>query len=450
MQKQRELELETDAGRQSVDGDRSHQAPVATEDCTVHDGISLEEMLSTDNMKRAWKQVKRNKGAAGVDGLSIDAAIPYLREHWEAIKASVLAGEYTPQPVRRVDIPKPGGGERMLGVPTVLDRLLQQAMAQLLTPVFDPTFSPSSYGFRPGRSAHQAVRAAREHISRGYDWVVDLDLSKFFDRINHDILMGKLAQRVHDRRLLKLIRSWLTCGMLVDGVKQRRHEGTPQGGPLSPLLANILLDGLDKRLEAAGHHFCRYCDDCNIYVRSKRAGERVMNWMRQYLEGELKLKVNDAKSAVARPEQRSFLGFTFERGKRKVKVKIAGESWDRFQGRVRRTTARGQGCSLEGMIDRLNRYLRGWSGYFRLAETRSMMQQVDAWIRELLRCFILKQWKRPKARANALRKLGGKESWGVISSKGLWRLSKSKAVHSGLNNAYFRDRGLYELSTAWS
>jgi len=338
----------------------------------------------------------------------------------------------------------------MLGVPTVLDRLLQQAMSQLLTPVFDPTFSASSYGFRPGRSAHQAMRSAREYISQGNTWVVDLDLSKFFDRVNHDILMSKIARRVHDKRLLRLIRSWLMAGMMSNGIKQRRIEGTPQGGPLSPLLANILLDGMDKRLEEAGHRFCRYADDCNVYVQSKPAGERVMKWMRSYLEERLKLKVNEAKSAVERPENRTFLGFTFERGKRKVKAKIAEKSWKRFQGRVRATTRRGQGCSLESVIERLNRYLQGWSGYYRLAETRSTMQQIDAWIRRRLRCLILRQWKRPKTRANELRKLGGKESWSIISSKGLWRLSKSRAVHSGLNNQFFKEKGLYALSEAWS
>jgi len=450
MQKQQQLEAAQQTGRNSVRSAASHQASMATKEPSIHEGVSLEQMLSPENMKRAWKQVKRNKGAAGVDGLTVEAAVPYLQQHWEEIKQSLLAEQYRPHPVRRVDIPKPGGGERMLGVPTVLDRLLQQAMAQLLTPVFDPTFSESSYGFRPGRSAHQAMRAARDYISRGNTWVVDLDLSKFFDRVNHDILMSKIARRVHDKRLLKLIRSWLMAGMMSNGVKQQRLEGTPQGGPLSPLLANILLDGVDKKLEEAGHPFCRYADDCNVYVQSERAGQRVMTWMRKYLEDTLKLKVNEAKSAVDRPENRTFLGFTFERGKRKVKAKIAQKSWKRFQGRVRATTRRGQGCSLENVIQRLNRYLQGWSGYYRVAETRSSMQRMEAWIRRRLRCFILKQWKRPKTRANELRKLGAKKPWSIISSKGLWRLSKSKAVHSGLNNQFFKERGLYALSEAWS
>jgi RNA-directed DNA polymerase len=448
MQKQQQLETAQQTGRKSERSAVSHQASMAAKESSIHEGVSLEQMLSSESMKRAWKQVKRNKGAAGIDGMTIEQAKPYLQQHWEEIRESLLEGDYHPQPVRRVDIPKPGGGERMLGVPTVLDRLLQQAMAQLLTPVFDPTFSESSYGFRPKRSAHQAVRAAREYISQGRNWVVDLDLSKFFDRVNHDILMSKIVRRVHDKRLLKLISSWLTAGIMSNGIKQARTEGTPQGGPLSPLLANILLDGMDKRLEEAGHNFCRYADDCNVYVQSERAGQRVMTWMREYLEDSLKLKVNETKSAVDRPEKRSFLGFTFERGKRKVKTRIAKKSWERFQGRVRTTTKRGQGCSLESVIQRLNRYLQGWKGYYRLAETRSTMQQIDAWIRRRLRCFILKQWKRPKTRANELRKLGGKESWSIISSKGLWRLSKSRATHSGLNNKFFKERGLYTLSEA--
>jgi len=337
MQKQQQLEAAEPTGRKSGRIAVLDQASVATKNPAIHEGVSLEQMLSADNMKRAWKQVKRNKGAAGVDGMTIEQAKPYLQQHWEEIKERLLAEQYHPQPVRRVDIPKPGGGERMLGVPTVLDRLLQQAMSQLLTPVFDPTFSASSYGFRPGRSAHQAMRSAREYISQGNTWVVDLDLSKFFDRVNHDILMSKIARRVHDKRLLRLIRSWLMAGMMSNGIKQRRIEGTPQGGPLSPLLANILLDEMDKGLEEAGHRFCRYADDCNVYVQSKPAGERVMKWMRSYLEERLKLKVNEAKSAVDRPENRTFLGFTFERGKRKVKAKIAEKSWKRFQGRVRAT-----------------------------------------------------------------------------------------------------------------
>jgi len=411
---------------------------------------TLEAVLSSENMRCAWKQVKRNKGSAGVDGMTIGAAAPWLQEHWLSVKADVVSGRYVPQPVRRVDIPKPAGSMRMLGVPTVLDRLLQQAVAQVLTPVFDPTFSESSYGFRPGRSAHQAVKAAKGYISEGRSWVVDLDLSKFFDRVNHDILMSRLAKKVHDKRLLKLIRNWLESGMMCEGVVHDRTEGTPQGGPLSPLLANIMLDELDKRLESAGHSFCRYADDCNVYVRSKRAGERVMGWMRRYLEGTLKLKVNEAKSAVARPEDRKFLGFSFYRGKRKVKVQVAAASWHRFKQRIRQLTARRQGCSLESMIGRLNRYLQGWCGYYRLAETPQEMRQADAWIRRRLRCFLLKQWKRPKTRASKLHQLSAYDFWSIISSKGLWRLSQTKATNSGLKNSFFRDKGLVSLGDAYA
>jgi len=450
-QKQRKLETAAELARQAEDAPGLPQARTAlTEQSEYETGPSLEQMLSHANMQKAWRQVKRNKGAAGIDGMTIEDAIPYLQQHWEEIKADVLAARYHPQPVRRVDIPKPGGGERMLGVPTVLDRLLQQAMAQILTPVYDPTFSESSYGFRPGRSAHQAIRAAQEHIRQGHDWVVDLDLSKCFDRVNHDILMGKLARDIHDKRLLKLIRGWLTAGIMSEGIVQQRNEGTPQGGPLSPLLANILLDGLDNRLEAAGHRFCRYADDCNVYVKSEKAGQRVKTWMTRYLEERLKLKVNEVKSGVDRPDKRQFLGVTLIRGKRKVKISIATSSWERFRGTVRRLTARRQGCSLESVIQRLNRYLIGWSGYYRIAETRSTLQRMDGWIRRRLRCFLLRQWKRPKSRAEALRKLGAKEPWTVISSKGLWRLSKTKATNSGLNRAYFEKMKLYSLSSAWA
>ena len=382
--------------------------------------------------------------------MTIEAAAPWLREHWQSVKADVLSERYVPQAVRRVDIPKPDGSKRMLGVPTVLDRLLQQAIAQVLQPVFDPTFSESSYGFRPGRSAHQAVKVAKGYIADGRDWVVDLDLSEFFDRVNHDILMSRLAKKVQDKRVLKLIRSWLESGMMSSGVVTSRKEGTPQGGPLSPLLANILLDGLDKRLESAGHRFCRYADDCNVYVRSRRAGERVMGWMRRFLEEELKLKVNDTKSAVAHPEDRKFLGFTFYRGKRKVKVQAAKASWHRFKQRVRQLTARRQGISLESMISKLNRYLQGWIGYYRLSETPQEMRQADAWIRRRLRCFLLRQWKRPKTRAAKLHQLGGRDTWQIISSKGLWRLSRTKATNSGLKNAFFREKGLVSLGDAYA
>jgi len=410
----------------------------------------LEQALSSANMQRAWKQVRRNKGSAGVDGLTIEAAAPWLREHWQSVKADIMAGRYAPQPVKRVDIPKPDGSKRMLGIPTVIDRLLQQAVAQVLQPVFDPTFSESSYGFRPGRSAHQATKAAKGYISSGCTWVVDLDLSKFFDRVNHDILMSRVARKVQDKRVLQLIRSWLENGMMSAGVVTSRKEGTPQGSPLSPLLANILLDELDKRLERAGHSFCRYADDCNVYVRSQRAGERVMRWMRCFLEGGLKLKVNDTKSAVARPEERKFLGFTFYRGKRKVKVQASKASWHRFKQRIRQLTARRRGISLEAMIGRLNRYLQGWIGYYRLSETPQEMRQADAWIRRRLRCFLLRQWKRPKSRAAKLHQLGGRDSWQIISSKGLWRLSRTKATNSGLKNSFFREKGLVSLGDAYA
>ena len=452
MQKQRKLEPVQTIGQKSVVSNGSCQASLARIDPFSNEKTeaTLERVLASENMQRAWKQVRRNKGAAGVDGLTISSAHPWLHQHWESVKSDVLSGRYVPQPVKRVDIPKPDGSLRMLGVPTVVDRLLQQAVAQALTPVFDPFFSESSFGFRPRRSAHQAIQAAKKYISSGLSWVVDLDLSKFFDRVNHDILMSLVARKVQDKRLLKLIRSWLECGMMSEGVVHDRTEGTPQGGPLSPLLANIILDELDKRLEEAGHSFCRYADDCNVYLRSEQAGKRVMLWMRNFLESKLKLKVNEAKSAVSRPEARKFLGFSFYRGKRKVKVRVAETSWQRFKQRVRILTARRQGCSLEDMIARLNRYLQGWRGYYRISEIPPEMHKADSWIRRRLRCFLLRQWKRPKTRASKLHQLGGRESWTIISSKGLWRLSQTKATNSGLKNAFFKEKGLVSLGDAYA
>lgn len=449
MQKRREPDLGNGEGRKPEPSTGSHQAgPARKEDPGAEELATMEAVVARENMLRAWRQVERNKGAAGVDGLEVKDALAHLRGHWEGIKASLLEGNYEPQNVRRVDIPKEGGGTRMLGVPTVTDRLIQQAVLQILTPVFDPDFSRSSYGFRPGRSAHEAVQAAKEHIRAGHDWVVDLDLSKFFDRVHHDILMSRVEKRVRDKRLLKLIRGWLTAGMMQDGVVQERGEGTPQGGPISPLLANIMLDDLDKRLEATGHRFCRYADDCNVYVRSKRAGERVMTWMRRYLEGKLRLLVNEEKSAVDRPENRKFLGFSFQRG-RKVKVRVAGKSWVRFKEKVRNLTQRSRGCSLKAMISRLNVYLIGWRGYFRLAELPGEMEEADAWIRRRLRCFVLRQWKRPRTRACELHRLGAHEAWTMAgSSKGVWCLSKTKAAHSGLKNEFFTGLGLASLAEA--
>jgi len=427
----------------------SQAIPASTEATTTAGPSLMEEVLHKETLTRAWKQVRANQGAPGVDGITVEQFPAWYREHGPAVMQALREGRYRPSPVRRVDIPKPDGGTRMLGVPTVLDRLIQQAIVLVLTPILDPTFSPSSYGFRPGRSAHDAVRQARKFVTEGHRWVVDLDLSKFFDRVNHDILMERLARRIGDKSLLRLIRHYLGAGMMQDGVVVERVEGTPQGGPLSPLLANLLLDEWDQALDRRGHHFCRYADDCNIYVRSRKAGQRVMAWCRKLLEGRLRLKVNEEKSAVARPWNRKFLGMSVTNG-RVPKLRLAGQSVDRMQSRVRELTARRRGVSIHRMVEELNRFLRGWLGYFRLAETPSRFEELDGWIRRRLRCFLLSQWKAGRGRRRALLRLGVREAGHISwSRKGPWRLSKTQQTHQGLNAAYFRSLGLVSLTDQW-
>lgn len=449
-QKQRtlwELGLGEAGGRNPLGASSPRQAAPAGADPLILGGPTLEEVIDRDNLRDAWKQVKKNKGAPGVDGMTINQAFDWLRENISYVEEQLLAETYRPAPVRRVDIPKPGGGTRMLGVPTVIDRMLQQAVAQVLTPLFDPTFSESSYGFRPGRSAHQAVRAAKQFIAEGHRWVVDVDLSKFFDRVNHDILMERVSRRVHDKRLLRLIRRWLQAGMMdACGLVHDRSEGTPQGGPLSPLLANILLDELDKKLGAAGHRFCRYADDCNVYVRSRRAGERVMMWMTRFLEGTLRLQINEAKSAVDRPWNRTFLGFSFTSSSETPKIRLAAKSEKRFRERVRVITKRKRGVAISRVIEELNRLINGWLGYFRLAETPSTFERLEKWIRRRLRCFILKQWKRASRIYSELTRLGAREAGAIAASrKGPWRLSGTAVLHTALTVAHFQALGLARL-----
>src|SRR5437660_10128639 len=408
----------------------------------------MEEVCERDNLVRAWKRVRRNKGSPGVDGMTIDDAKDYLREHWPGIRSQLLAGTYQPQPVKRVEIPKPDGGFRKLGIPTVLDRFIQQAVMQVLQRRWDRTFSNHSYGFRPGRSAHQAVAQAQRYIAAGYNVVVDLDLEKFFDRVNHDSLMARVAARVTDKRVLKLIRAFLKSGVMEGGLVSPVDEGTPQGGPLSPLLSNIVLDEFDRELERRGLRFARYADDCNIYVRSRRAGERVMESITRFITTKLKLKVNAQKSAVAQPGERKFLGFSFTFN-REPKRRIAPKAVLRFKERVRELTSRTRGISTERMVEELTRYLRGWIGYFGKCETPSVLKSLEEWVRRRLRSAIWKQWKRGKVRFAELRKRGvGKDlaAQTAGSPHGPWRLANSPALAIALPNAYFASLGLPRLT----
>ncbi|MGF6508060.1 group II intron reverse transcriptase/maturase [Paraburkholderia sp. 32] len=408
----------------------------------------MEEVCERGNLKQALKRVKANKGAPGVDGMTVQALPAYLREHWPSIRATLLNGTYKPQPVRRVEIPKPdGGGVRKLGIPSALDRFVQQAVLQVLQRQWDPTFSESSYGFRPGRSAHQAVAQAQSYIQSGYRWVVDLDLEKFFDRVSHDILMSRVAKRVSDKRMLKLVRSFLTAGVMEHGLVGATDEGTPQGGPLSPLLSNLMLDDLDRELERRGLRFARYADDCNVYVRSERAGQRVMAGLKAFLAGRLKLTVNETKSAVARPHTRKFLGFTFS-DRDKVKRRIAPKALSRLKERIRELTQRTRGVSVDQMIGALKRYLAGWRGYFGFCETPSVLQRLDEWIRRRIRCFFWKQWKRGRTRFRELTVRGVSRNLAaqtVGSPHDAWRLSCSPALGIALSNRYLRSLGLPSL-----
>src|SRR5438128_1031940 len=366
----------------------------------------MEEICERENLKQALQQVKANKGSAGVDGMTVGGITDYLKQHWPAIREQLLSGTYEPKPVRRVEIPKPDGGVRKLGIPTVLDRLIQQAVMQVLQRQWDSTFSDHSYGFRPGRSAHQAVAQAQEYIAAGYGWVIDLDLEKFFDRVNHDKLMGQIAKRVEDKRLLKLIRAFLNAGVMENGLVSPSVEGTPQGGPLSPLLSNLVLDELDRELERRGHRFVRFADDCNIYVRSERAGRRVMESVTSFIKKRLKLKVNAQKSAVARPEERTFLGFTFTRlgDSPELRRGIAPKALRRFKNRVREITRRNRGVSMKCMVEELSAFLRGWRAYFGFCQTPEVFESLDSWVRRRLRAVQWKQWRRPQRRCTELLK----------------------------------------------
>jgi RNA-directed DNA polymerase len=408
-------------------------------------GPLMEAIVERDNLRKALAQVRRNKGAPGIDGMTVDDLPLYLKDHWLSIRNQLLDGTYRPQPVLRVEIPKAGGGVRALGIPRVLDRFIQQAVLQVLQAAWDPTFSEASYGFRPCRSAHQAVAQAQAHIAEGCGWVVDLDLEKFFDRVNHDILMALVAKRVTDRRILRLVRSFLTAGVLVDGLVGPTEEGTPQGGPLSPLLSNLMLDVLDKELTRRGHCFVRYADDCNIYVRSRRAGERVMTSVTGFVTKRLKLQVNTAKSAVDRPSRRKFLGFSFTAGKAPPRRRIAPQALARFKTRVRALTRRTKGASLEQTIDGLRIYLTGWMGYFGFCQTPSVLRELHQWLRRRLRAFAWKQWRNGWNRFRQLSKRGIPHRLAAQtagSAHGPWRIAASPALNLALSNAELASLGL--------
>jgi RNA-directed DNA polymerase len=407
----------------------------------------MESVCQRENLWQAFKRVKGNGGSPGIDGMTVDDFAGYLKQHWLAIREQLLSGTYQPQPVRRVEIPKPDGGMRKLGIPTVLDRLIQQAVMQILQRSWDHTFSESSYGFRPGRSAHQAVARAQQHIAAGYRWVVDLDLEKFFDRVNHDKLMSQVAKRVRDKRLLRLIRRWLKAGALENGLVGPTEEGTPQGGPVSPLLSNLVLDQLDRELEQRGHRFVRYADDCNIYVRSRRAGQRLMEGLTSFLEGKLKLRVNRKKSAVARPWERKFLGFSFTNGTA-PKRRIAPKAVFRFQTRIRTLTRRTRGISLERMVREVGRYLQGWQSYFGFCQTPTVLERFNKWIRRRLRSAACKQWRTGKKRFARLRQLGLSHDLAARTAGhqwGPWRLSRTQALSYAMPTTYFERLGLPQL-----
>ena len=435
-----EAPMASSEGTESPVAERKAESPVSIEQL-------MEEVCERENCKQALARVKANKGSPGMDGMTVQQLPEYLKQHWPAIREQLRSGTYQPQPVKRVEIPKPDGGVRKLGIPTVLDRFIQQTVMQVLQRKWDRTFSEHSYGFRPGRSAQQAVEAAQKYIAAGYRWVVDLDLEKFFDRVNHDKLMAKIAERVSDKRLLKLIRSFLTAGVMENGLVGPVDEGTPQGGPLSPLLSNIVLDEFDRELARRGLRFARYADDSNIYVRSRRAGERVMARLTRFLTAKLKLQVNAGKSAVARPWERKFLGFSFT-SNREPKRRIAPKAVKRFKDRVRELTSRTRGISIERMVEELNRYLRGWLGYFGRCQTPSVLEGLEQWVRRRLRSVIWKQWKRGKVRFAELVKRGVDKDLAAQtagSAHGPWRLARSPALSVALPNAYFDSLKLPKL-----
>ena len=440
-------ECRGEAPRVAHEGTEVPMAKRASEDPALPI-LLMEQICQRENLRKALQRVRQNKGGPGIDGMTVNKLAGYLKKHWPQIREQLLAGAYKPKPVKREEIPKSDGGIRKLGIPTVLDRFIQQAIMQVLQGYWDKTFSDRSYGFRPGRSAHQAISRGQQYVDQGHRWIVDIDLEKFFDRVNHDKLMGNLAKRIRDKRLLKIIRAFLNAGVMEDGLVSATTEGTPQGGPLSPLLSNIVLDELDRELERRGHRFVRYADDCNIYVRSARAGQRVMASISMFITRKLQLKVNPSKSKVDRPWRCKFLGFRIIAGKQ-TQRSIAPSSLRRFKRRVRKLTCYRRGVTVEQMIDQLNRYLVGWRGYFGYCQSRSILQMLDCWIRRRLRCVYWRRWKRGKRRFAELRKLHIRKDLAARAAgsvHGPWRLSRSPALSYAFPNAHFDSLGLALLA----
>lgn len=449
-QKSMQMELPLESRGEAPRVQRSGESRPATSG-TERSGATalMERVVERSNVKAALKRVRKNKGSPGVDGMTVDELPKYLAENWETIRAQLLAGTYQPLPVREVEIPKSGGGMRKLGIPSVLDRLIQQSILQVLQPMFDPTFSTHSYGFRPGRNAHQAVCEAQRYIQEGKRVVVDVDLERFFDRVNHDVLMGRLAKRITDKQMLGLIRCYLEAGIMVNGVVMERYEGTPQGGPLSPLMANVLLDDVDKELERRGLSFVRYADDLNIYVGSQRAGEDAMQTLRR-LYARLRLRINEAKSAVARPQDRKFLGYSFWYAKGEVRRRIAPKALEAMKERVRKITARSGGRSLKSVFAELRGYLTGWKQYFRLAQTPGIFRDLDGWIRRRLRMLQLKQWKRGTTVFRKLRARGISQHVAAMAARfarSWWRTAAHKAMQIAFPTSYYDRAGVPRLAS---
>lgn len=445
-----EVELET-GGKQGAYSDLSAMSKLKTKSKMNTENL-LGRIVEKRNFFEAYKKVVANKGSSGIDGMRVDELLTYLQENYESLKESLLSGEYKPLPVRRVEIPKANGGIRLLGIPTVIDRLIQQAINQIINPIFDKEFSNSSYGFRPGRSAHMALEQAQRNINKGYKYVVDMDLEKFFDRVNHDILMNLISERIEDKRVLKLIRKYLNSGIMTNGIFDKSEEGTPQGGPLSPLLSNILLDELDKELELRGHRFCRYADDCNIYIKSKRAGERVLKSITKFLERNLKLKVNTEKSAVSLPTKRKFLGYSFYYRKGGIGFRVHNKSYERLKEKIRKITNRNVSMNFNYRIKKLNEVIVGWVNYFKLADMKSKLIELDGWIRRRLRACVWKTWKKIRTKFNNLIKLGipKDKSWEYANTrKGYWRISSSPILNKTITNQRLINHGFKSLSSQY-